>query len=88
MNRKWRLYLDTSVFGGCFDAAQGWSVGLIVGRIHDIVREPVTLQPSPGRRGLLGSAIVQHHVTGVLDVAGILREARPALAQPDVGLRS
>ena len=24
MNRKWRLYLDTSVFGGCFDFAQGW----------------------------------------------------------------
>ncbi|MEO0017387.1 MAG: hypothetical protein RLZZ522_670 [Verrucomicrobiota bacterium] len=24
MNRKWRLYLDTSVFGGCFDAAEGW----------------------------------------------------------------
>lgn len=26
MNRKWRLYLDTSVFGGCFDAAEGWDV--------------------------------------------------------------
>ena len=64
-------------------SAQGWSVGLIVGRIHDIVREPVTLQASPGRRGLLGSAIVQRHVTGVLDVAGILAEARPALAQPE-----
>lgn len=25
MNRKWRLYLDTSVFGGCFDTAEGWS---------------------------------------------------------------
>lgn len=25
MNRKWRLYLDTSVFGGCFDTIQGWS---------------------------------------------------------------
>ena len=25
MKRKWRLYLDTSVFGGCFDAAQGWA---------------------------------------------------------------
>ena len=22
---KWRLYLDTSVFGGCFDTAQGWA---------------------------------------------------------------
>jgi hypothetical protein len=26
MKRKWRLYLDTSVFGGCFDAAEGWEV--------------------------------------------------------------
>lgn len=25
MNRKWRLYLDTSVFGGCFDVMQGWA---------------------------------------------------------------
>jgi hypothetical protein len=25
MIRKWRLYLDTSVFGGCFDTAQGWA---------------------------------------------------------------
>jgi hypothetical protein len=25
MNRKWRLYLDTSVFGGCFDSVQGWA---------------------------------------------------------------
>lgn len=26
MKRKWRLYLDTSVFGGCFDSAEGWDV--------------------------------------------------------------
>ena len=25
MYRKWRLYLDTSVFGGCFDTAEGWA---------------------------------------------------------------
>jgi predicted nucleic acid-binding protein len=24
MKRKWRLYLDASVFGGCFDSAEGW----------------------------------------------------------------
>jgi len=23
--RRWRLYLDTSVFGGCLDDAQGWN---------------------------------------------------------------
>lgn len=26
MKRQWRLYLDTSVFGGCFDAEEGWEV--------------------------------------------------------------
>ena len=26
MKRKWRLYLDTSVFGGCFDAHEAWDV--------------------------------------------------------------
>ncbi len=25
LNRKWRLYVDTSVFGGCFDTAEGWA---------------------------------------------------------------
>lgn len=25
MERKWRLYLDTSVFGGCFDTVQKWA---------------------------------------------------------------
>lgn len=25
MTRKWRLYLDTSVFGGCFDTVEGWA---------------------------------------------------------------
>ena len=24
MKRKWRLYLDASVFGGCFDSVEGW----------------------------------------------------------------
>jgi len=25
MKPKWRLYLDTSVFGGCFDTVEGWA---------------------------------------------------------------
>ena len=61
-------------------AAHGRSIGLLVGRIRDIVRVPLKLQLSPGRRGLLGSAIVQHHVTGLLDLPGILQEAQPSLA--------
>jgi len=60
-------------------AAQGRRVGLVVGRIHDIIEEPLRLQPSSARRGLIGSAIVHNQVTGLLDVPGILREAQPAL---------
>jgi predicted nucleic acid-binding protein len=26
MKQVWRLYLDTSVFGGCFDTTEGWDV--------------------------------------------------------------
>jgi len=26
MKRKWRLYLDASVLGGCFDTDEGWDV--------------------------------------------------------------
>ena len=53
---------------------RGRRVGLVVGRIHDIVSESLKLQPWAGRRGLIGSAIVQNEVTALLDVPGILRE--------------
>ena len=56
---------------------RGRRVGLVVGRIHDIVSTPVKLQPSVGRRGLLGSALVQNQVTALLDVPGILRAVQP-----------
>jgi len=59
-------------------SAQGRRVGLVVGRIHDIIEEPLRLQPGTARRGFIGSAIVHNQVTGLLDVAGILREASPA----------
>ncbi|MBI3878150.1 MAG: chemotaxis protein CheA [Verrucomicrobia bacterium] len=66
---------------GVFDvvvvASQGRRVGLVVGRIQDIVSEPLKLQPWSGRRGLIGSAIVQNQVTALLDVPGILREVHP-----------
>jgi two-component system chemotaxis sensor kinase CheA len=50
-------------------------VGMVVGRIQDIVSTPLKVQPWVGRRGLLGSAIVQNQVTSLVDVPGILREA-------------
>ena len=69
------------VFDGVFDgvvvAARGRRAGLVVGRIHDIVSEPLKILPWVGRRGLLGSAIVQEQVTALLDIPGILCEAQP-----------
>ncbi len=44
------------------------SVGLVVDRIEDIVEESVALQASDARRGVLGSAVIQRHVTTLLDL--------------------
>ena len=51
MKRKWRLYLDTSVFGGCFDAAEGWNadslrvVGyLLTGKAELVTSEVVEME--------------------------------------------
>lgn len=47
MKRRWRLYLDTSVFGGCFDAAEGWDVdslrvmGYILGGKAELITSSV-----------------------------------------------
>ncbi len=53
----------------------GESVGLVVGRICDIVDEAYELQPGSAAPGLLGSAIVQGRVTDFVDAPGLLRSA-------------
>ena len=55
----------------------GRAVGLIVGRISDIVEEAVVLQPQAETKGLLGSAVVQGKVTGFLDVPALIRAVNP-----------
>lgn len=60
MHRKWRLYLDTSVFGGCFDEAQGWAQdsrrvlnaaleGIVVICFSDTVARELERAPGPVR---------------------------------------
>jgi chemotaxis protein histidine kinase CheA len=51
---------------------QGRSVGLVVDRILDIVEESFVLQQQTGRRGVMGSAVIQTHVTDILDVPGLI----------------
>ncbi len=53
----------------------GRSVGLVVDRILDIVEESFVTQPQSGRKGVLGSAVIQKRVTDILDVPGLIAAA-------------
>lgn len=53
----------------------GRSVGLVVSSINDIVEEVVTVKRDAASSGLLGSAVIQGKVTGLLDVPEIVRRA-------------
>ena len=60
---------------------QGRSVGLVVGKIDDIVHEAITVRREVGREGIAGSAVIQDRVTDLLDVPGIIRAADPSFYQ-------
>jgi two-component system chemotaxis sensor kinase CheA len=51
-------------------------VGLIVGKILDIVNEPITVQARANRPGALFTSIVQDKVTEFVDVAALVRQAQ------------
>jgi chemotaxis protein histidine kinase CheA len=57
---------------------QGRSVGLVVGKISDIVTEAVTVKRNAQAAGIVGSAVIQDKVTDLLDVPAIIRAADPA----------
>jgi len=56
-------------------ADKGRSVGLVVDRILDIVEESFVMQRQSGRKGMLGSAVIQKRVTDILDVPGLIAAA-------------
>jgi two-component system chemotaxis sensor kinase CheA len=56
----------------------GRSVGFVVSSINDIVNEVVNSQAHASGRGLAGSAVIQGHVTDLLDVPALIRAAVPA----------
>jgi len=56
---------------------QGRSVGLVVGRINDIVQETITVKRHASGHGLFGSVVIQDKVTDLLDVQAVIREADP-----------
>jgi two-component system chemotaxis sensor kinase CheA len=53
----------------------GRSVGLVVDRILDIVEESFVVQSQSGRKGILGSAVIQKRVTDIVDLLGLIAAA-------------
>jgi two-component system chemotaxis sensor kinase CheA len=62
----------------------GRSIGLVVGRILDIVEENLTIQRGSSTPGVLGAAVVQHRVTDLVDVPAIIRQADPGFYEKAV----
>ena len=58
---------------------QGRSIGLVVGRINDIVQQTLTVKRNSSRDGILGLAVIQGKVTDLLDIACIIGAADPSL---------
>jgi two-component system, chemotaxis family, sensor kinase CheA len=58
-------------------SVQGHNVGLIVDRILDIVDESYSLDQQTGRKGVVGSAVIQQRVTDIVDVAAIVSAMQP-----------
>ena len=56
---------------------RGRSVGVVVGKIIDIVEEAVSLKKGSVGQGLLGSTVVQDKVTDLLDVEDVIRRVDP-----------
>ena len=57
-------------------------VGLVVGRILDIVTDPLLVRSSSAREHVLFTAVVQRQVTEVLDVASLISSAEAELIRP------
>jgi len=58
-------------------AGAGQRIGLVVGRILDIVEETLVSRSRANRPGVLFTAVVQDRVTEFLDLEGIIRSADP-----------
>jgi hypothetical protein len=81
MNRKWRLYLDTSVFGGCFDMVQGWAEdsrrvidsfisGKAVLLSSELLEQEIASAPAEVREAFLSipvSAVEKVHISAEAD---------------------
>ena len=65
-------------------SAHGRSIGLVVGRILDIVETADDMQLGTRREGIFGSVVLQQRVTDLLDVRAVLRAADPTFFEQPV----
>ena len=65
-------------------AAANQRVGLMVGKILDIVHDQISARSRANRPGVLFTAIVQDKVTEFVDVTALVREATTDLPQPKI----
>ena len=56
---------------------QGQSYGLVIDRILDIVETNLEILRPSARKGLQGSAVIQEHVTDLVDLPAVVREYQP-----------
>jgi two-component system chemotaxis sensor kinase CheA len=57
-------------------SGNGTSVGLVVEEILDVVEQNVAVEGRSKRTGVLGSAVIQQHVTDLLDVPALAASAQ------------
>lgn len=61
---------------------EGRAVGLVVGRILDIVEEVISVKGVTSREGVLGTAVIRGRVTELVDTDSIVRRSLPAFDDP------
>lgn len=69
---------DSSMMQVVVYSERGRSVGLVVGRINDIVQEAITVKRHSHGNGIFGSVVIQEKVTDLLDIQSIIRAADPS----------
>lgn len=65
---------------------QGRSIGLVVDEIVDIAETALEFTRSTNSVGLMGSAIIQQHVTDLLDLPAIIRRVDPSFFSAELSV--
>jgi two-component system chemotaxis sensor kinase CheA len=65
-------------------AQNGRSIGLVVDEIVDVAEEAVDIQDAGASQGLLGSAVIQQHVTDLLDISQAVAAAKCGVARSKI----